>query len=183
MGYCLKGVCHELLYLYFYDSNPSGPLTNRPKYSRILFRFRWYIQIFKKLRGVCPSTESISGEEALALWGNDPVHPSDLAYQKLTKTISDDINCPPMAASRPWNTETPRPDNRPSTATPRESWTLHTQRVASRRGRWSEHQRSSGHTSRSRGHKHSLHKRRPRRQRPRRRRPWRTQAIMKATKW
>ena len=100
-----------------------------------------------------------TGEEALALWANEPVHPSDLAYQKMARTISDDINCPPMAASRPSNSETPRSENRSSTAAPRKSWTSHTQQVASRRGRWSEHHRSSGHSFRSRGHKLSLHKR------------------------
>ena len=67
-----------------------------------------------------------TGEEALALWGTDPVHPSNLAYQKMAKTISDDINCPPMAASRPPNTDATRSDNCSTTAIPRESWTNHT---------------------------------------------------------
>ena len=53
----LKGVCHEIFALHFFhDSNPSRPLINRVKYCWIWFRFRWDIQIFKKLRGVHPPT-------------------------------------------------------------------------------------------------------------------------------
>ena len=45
---------------FFHDSNPSGPLINRPKYFRIQLRFCQDIQIFKKLRGVHPTAESDS---------------------------------------------------------------------------------------------------------------------------
>ena len=42
----LKGVCHEIfsLYIFFHDSKPSGPLTNRLKYFCILF---YFAEIFK----------------------------------------------------------------------------------------------------------------------------------------
>ena len=55
---------------FFHDSNPSGPLINRPKYFRIQLRFCQDIQIFKiprcaayggvKLCGVHPTAESSS---------------------------------------------------------------------------------------------------------------------------
>ena len=41
----------------FHDSNPSGPLINRPKCFRIIFRFRWDIQSQSCLHSVQPTTE------------------------------------------------------------------------------------------------------------------------------
>ena len=41
-----------------------------------------------------------TGEEALALWGQDPVHPSELAYQKMAREVSGDISCQRIAALR-----------------------------------------------------------------------------------
>ena len=60
---------------------------------------------------------------------------------------------------------TPRADNRSSATAPRENWTSRTQQVASRRGRWSEHQMPADRTARAKGHKRAWppHPRRPRR--------------------
>ena len=57
----LKGVCHEIFELHFFhDANPSGPLINKLKYFQIWYQFRRDIPIFKKLRGVHTTAESIS---------------------------------------------------------------------------------------------------------------------------
>ena len=57
----LKGMCHNIFYLYFFhDSNPSGPLIKRLKHFRILFRIRRDIWIFKKLHGVHHTVDSDS---------------------------------------------------------------------------------------------------------------------------
>ena len=98
-----------------------------------------------------------TGEEALALWGQDPVHPSELAYQKMAREISGDISCQRTAAPRSTLSAKPRPDNRTGVPgpSPRENWTSHTQHVATRRGRWSDQQIPS----RARGSKRGYHTR------------------------
>ena len=95
-----------------------------------------------------------TGEEAFALWGQDPVHPSELAYQKMAREISRDISCQHIVAPRSTLSATPRPDNRSGVPGParRENWTSHTQQVASRRGRWSDQQMPSRARGSKRGH-------------------------------
>ena len=59
MDTSLKGVCYGIFELHFFhDLNPSRPLINMLKYFRIQFRFRWYIRILSKLRGVHHTAES-----------------------------------------------------------------------------------------------------------------------------
>ena len=58
-GHLLKGsVLRDFWAPFFHDLNPSRPLINMLKYFRIRFRFRWYIRILKKLRGVHHTAES-----------------------------------------------------------------------------------------------------------------------------
>ena len=54
-------MCHKIFDLqFFHDSNPSGPLINRLKYFRILFRFRQDFRSQSCLRGVQHTKEIIS---------------------------------------------------------------------------------------------------------------------------
>ena len=64
--------------------------------------------------------------EAFALWGQDPVHPSELAYQKMAREISGDISCQRTAAPRSTLSAKPHPDNRTGVPgpSPRENYSM-----------------------------------------------------------
>ena len=157
--YAVSKCCHAHI-INFHDEAYSIDMAARLKEIAKHIKNMVFTRRLKGVKLVNPiALMGSAGEEALALWGKDPVHPSGLAYQKMARAISDDINCLPMAPSRPAIPKAPHSENRSSTAAPRKSWTAHTQQVASRRGRWSEHQRPAGHATRARGHKPSLHKR------------------------
>ena len=159
--YAVSKCCHDTAHITnFQDEAYSTDMAARLKETAKHIKNMIFTRRLKGVKLVNPiALMGNTGQKALALWGKDPVHPSDLAYQKMARAISDDINCPPMAASRPTPSEAPPSDNHSSAAAPRESWTAHTQQVASRRGIWSEHQRPAGHATRARGQKRGLQKR------------------------